>query len=1198
MKKSSIKKSALLGMITAIVFVFLGVLVFGKNVHADGLTQSPYLISTTEDLVMFRYFNEVEGETQNTEDNDIQVASINENTYASFADAYNQAEENDIITLLADIDQTNGGNVTIEKDVAVNLNGHIFDNIDQVITSVAIDKFIGIYDATETPGGVKGLASLTVYGEVVLKNVRLDMTEDQYKALTFIQNLPGYTAVNIKTDGIPDDEGFITCVSFLYEPLVPQEEKLDVIIPGDKEEALDNDELTVDTNAQPVVVKWYYDDDNNGTPDDLDNPVGEGETYKIEMYKDKGHRILAVVKQELKQDGRPYPKDEMPEVLTKSVKVAGELVYSFKVGEKNFTDIKMAFNACSVGDTILLIRDYNTTELPDNYLVINKDIVLDVNGFKLSIAQNKISLDMCALYLDNSNPQTGGLLGIASIDVSNSQIKLFNIKTNLDLTTYNDSSNHTYRLGFGYEILNINEDGDPDVNGFVTAVEPGVRKVFEDSKNYTFETATWFKTQELFSLEGVYSFRAGGYYNDIPGYKFAFISETGNPIYIDIVSARLDKNPTSIKTMMGTGTQENPFTFDLGQEYVALDTTKVLDLNKTFVNDGDVLKVITDATNITVKWYYDDDYDGIADSSAYIGMGKEYTIKFVDLADSTHNDQGHNIIAYVTQNYDKNGCEYSRKPTSVSTTARVSRVFPVIKALEVGKIYLKGDYINITSDVNIRLENTGEYSDVTIKAGSYAVPYKHMVNNYYVFLEMFKLANDEIRNLYLPFDSDTYTEDKVIGIRLVSGTGALGDPYVFELVYDDTYVELLDTEDIVINTQDGARNPKNGDELSIYTTSNPINIEWFYDDDFDGLPDDPTKPLGRGKTYVVKCPDLNDPSHDDTGHNIIAVIKQTKKSDGTDYGEGEAPTITTEPVQIKGKVKPVEVKEEFKFGDAILLDEDKEVYTNTTDDQNKESIVIKSGEYIINKPDTFAPNFDTCTFNALLADSFGNPIDLVIKFASPIDDIKKVIGVKCVGGSGTNSDPYLFVAIQKTDLYIPLSNETKQTITGSDHNPLYAGDEIEASVEATRVRVEWFYDDDNNGIPDSDTPIATGNKFVVITNDPNNPGRFDIGHNILPVFIQDTDQNEQLLPKENWIIICGTTIAIYKPLNEESEIITTAPDKKFLETGDEITLEIKANPISVKWYYDDNEDGIPDNPEAPLGEGLKYIVKDEDANHN
>ena len=102
---------------------------------------------------------------------------------------------------------------------------------------------------------------------------------------------------------------------------------------------------------------------------------------------------------------------------------------------------------------------------------------------------------------------------------------------------------------------------------------------------------------------------------------------------------------------------------------------------------------------------------------------------------------------------------------------------------------------------------------------------------------------------------------------------------------------------------------ENGDKIKVDTTANPIHVEWFYDDDQDGNPDDPNNPIGEGKEYEVKCPDESDETHNDKGHTIIGVITQDKKPDGTDYPEGEAPTITTKPVKVEGDLpKEIEVQ--------------------------------------------------------------------------------------------------------------------------------------------------------------------------------------------------------------------------------------------------------------------------------------------------
>ncbi len=194
---------------------------------------------------------------------------------------------------------------------------------------------------------------------------------------------------------------------------------------------------------------------------------------------------------------------------------------------------------------------------------------------------------------------------------------------------------------------------------------------------------------------------------------------------------------------------------------------------------GDDISVNPNSQPVTVKWYYDDNFDGNPDDySNPIGTGEKYTVK--------EEDKGHNIIGVITQDKKPDDSDYAEDEKPTTTTKPVQVYNP----------------INPDEEVEV------------------------------------KITNDKER-------------------------------------------------------------PGNGDEITVDPKVTPVTVEWFYDDDGDGQPDS-TTPIGTGTTYVVKAPDANDPTHDDTAHTIIGVITQNKKPDGTDYAEGEKPTTTTTPIKVKG----------------------------------------------------------------------------------------------------------------------------------------------------------------------------------------------------------------------------------------------------------------------------------------------------------
>ena len=244
-----------------------------------------------------------------------------------------------------------------------------------------------------------------------------------------------------------------------------------------------------------------------------------------------------------------------------------------------------------------------------------------------------------------------------------------------------------------------------------------------------------------------------------------------------------------------------------------------------------------------------------------------------------------------------------------------------------------------------------------------------------------------------------------------------------------------------------------------------------------GLPDDPTNVLGTGIKYQVKCPDPNNPNHDDRGHVIIARITQNTDEDGVEYAQ-----------------KPVQY-----------------------------------------------------------------------------------------------SDP--------VSVYTPLDTENQLEILfkGNGDRP-QDGDKIFVDTDASYITVEWHYDDNGDGIPDSENPVSTADYYIVWETQ-------DKGHTFIAVVKQikkadGTDYPEGEAPTvvTKPIKVHGYLPGEYVPLDENEELAPTIPNKQKLENGDEIKIETDATDVIVKWYYDDNEDGTPDDLTKPIGEGKTYTLKCPDQN--
>ena len=154
-------------------------------------------------------------------------------------------------------------------------------------------------------------------------------------------------------------------------------------------------------------------------------------------------------------------------------------------------------------------------------------------------------------------------------------------------------------------------------------------------------------------------------------------------------------------------------------------------------------------------------------------------------------------------------------------------------------------------------------------------------------------------------------------------------------------------EEIEVKTTNDTERPKNGDKIEVDTDVTPIEVKWYYDDDHDGQPDDPANPIGVGKEYIVVCPDSEDPTHDDTGHTIIGVIKQDKKENGENYPDDEKPTQITEPIKVKGNIpgyKPLDPEVEKRILYLNRISAHKRDKTPMPKDFNRDYTVVCFGQ--------------------------------------------------------------------------------------------------------------------------------------------------------------------------------------------------------------------------------------------------------------
>ena len=476
---------------------------------------------------------------------------------------------------------------------------------------------------------------------------------------------------------------------FDYKALDTTEE-LDVIIPGDKEKANYGDELSVDTDATPIVVKWYYDDNNDGDPD-TEEAIAEGETYKVKAPKDNGHNIIAIITQPKKNDGTDYPEGEIPTVTTKKVTVVGEKGPFFKVGNTEYIEFKDAYDACEEGDVITILKDLDN--LPFEYLTIRKEVIIDLNGHILGGYTDVVSIYNVLLIVYNSQPKTGGLK--TTFRFNGGLVKLFDVRL-----TYTAASvelvSKTIVIADGYEILAINSDNSADENGFKSIV----RKIYSpldptqmaelDKPTHTplldGDVLTVETDANPVTVEWFYDDDGDGLPDDPAnpiGEGMTYTVKTpdqDDPTHDDrghTIVARVTQNTKEDGTEYPEG--EKPVTYtDPIEVYTPFvpdpENPVTIDIpgSKPKAENGDQIYVDVDGDPVTVKWYYDDDHDGQPDDPANpIGEGKEYIVVCPDSEDPTHDDTGHTIIAVITQDKKPDGTDYPEGEAPTETTGPI-----------------------------------------------------------------------------------------------------------------------------------------------------------------------------------------------------------------------------------------------------------------------------------------------------------------------------------------------------------------------------------------------------------------------------------------------------------------------------------------------------------------------------------------------
>ena len=158
-----------------------------------------------------------------------------------------------------------------------------------------------------------------------------------------------------------------------------------------------------------------------------------------------------------------------------------------QIGNKIYPTIVGAVNEITQGETIVLRKD---VDLSDEHIEITKSFTIDLNGHTLKTTMEDgttgtptllVTTDDTVISIKNSMPETGGVDGTCIIDSNtvDSYVKLYDCRLTISKEIITEYLSDANIIAPGYEILNINFDGSPDQNGFVSIVRP--KSVFDIS---------------------------------------------------------------------------------------------------------------------------------------------------------------------------------------------------------------------------------------------------------------------------------------------------------------------------------------------------------------------------------------------------------------------------------------------------------------------------------------------------------------------------------------------------------------------------------------------------------------------------------------------------------------------------------------------------------------------------------------------
>lgn len=185
-------------------------------------------------------------------------------------------------------------------------------------------------------------------------------------------------------------------------------------------------------------------------------------------------------------------------------------------------------------------------------------------------------------------------------------------------------------------------------------------------------------------------------------------------------------------------------------------------------------------------------------------------------------------------------------------------------------------------------------------------------------------------------------------------------------------------------------------------------------------------------------------------------------------------------------------------------------------------------------------------------------------------------GLLCSGFSDGSGSWYtnvsIDVQINENKAFVVLDDTTKPVITvTSNHNPVQNGDILTAASNADEITYNWYYDDNEDGIPDEGTLIGTGETYTVKCPDASNPTHDDTEHKIICVATQNKDGNGNALAEEFKPKQISTAVSVRGKANDVSstEIATQ-------KAGEVLTYNIieSENLSSNSVKLDENDEGL------------------------